>query len=314
MMVNDQETGTGGQLANPSQNVRQTTRTAPALTIAVIAVSFAAIFFRKAFPTHPLLCAGFRLAIAGLLLLPFTAKAATRGILNGKFMRYAILAGLAYGIHFSSWVASLDITSIAVSVTLVTTTPLILAVVALLSGKGIPSPKLWICLALAFFGLALIGSQDFSHGRNALFGDVLAVIGAAAMAAYLMLGKRLGDELDALAFSGVATLVGAMSIFATAFALGIPIRLAGPEALFYLALAAIIPQLIGHNLLTWSLKYTTPVVVGIAILGEPVGATILGWIWLGEKVGPMVVVGCVLTLSSVALAIVSRNQDEDSKL
>jgi drug/metabolite transporter (DMT)-like permease len=312
MMVNDQESRPGGQLANPSYNVRQSSYTTPALAIAVIAVSFAAIFFRKAFPTHPIVCAGLRLAIAGLLLLPFTAKAATRGVLSAKFMRYAILAGLAYGIHFGSWVASLDMTSIAASVTLVTTTPLILAVVALLSGKGSPTLKLWICLALAFIGLALIGSQDFSQGRNALFGDVLAVIGAAAMAAYLMLGKRLGDDLDTLAFSGVATLVGAMSLLATAVALGIPLRPAGPEALFYLALAAIIPQLIGHNLLTWSLKYTTPVVVGIAILGEPVGATILGWIWLGEKVGPMVVAGCVLTLSSVALAIINRNQGKFS--
>ncbi len=290
------------------QSTRRSAHVAPALAAAVVAVSFAAIFFRKAAPTHPVICAGIRLAIAGIILMPFTIRAFVGGKMDVRFWRLAVFAGFAYAVHFGSWVASLFMTSIAVSVTLVTTTPLLLALIAAAKGKNKPSLKIWLCLALAFVGLALIGHQDLGGGRSALAGDVLAVIGAAAMAAYLSLGKALGDDLDALAFSGVATLVGAASLFITAYIFGIRITPVHAHSLFYLAMAAVIPQLIGHNLLTWSLKHTIPVVVGIAILGEPVGATILGWLWLGEKVGPVVIAGCVATLFAVALAILPRRK------
>jgi len=84
---------------------------------------------------------------------------------------------------------------------------------------------------------------------------------------------------------------------------GIPVEPASAEAFGFIALAALVPQLVGHNLLTWSVRYTTPTVVGTASLGEPVGAALLGWAWLGEPVSLTVGLGCALTLVSVFLAL-----------
>ncbi len=270
---------------------------APALVVAVVSISFAAIFFRKAAPTHPIVAAGIRLCVAALLLLPVLLKAAHAGRLTRRLLRTGALAGLLYGLHFGTWVASLTMTSVAASVTLVTSTPLMLAVVGLVTGRDRPTRRLWGSLGLALVGVSLIG------GADALTGDAFALAGGAAMAGYLIVARRLGDEMDLWPFMAIATAVGGVSMMGLAAALGIPLSAASDEALFYLVLAALVPQLVGHGLLTWTLRHTTPTTVGMATVGEPVGAAALGWLWLGEKVGPVTMLGCAVTLCAVALAI-----------
>ncbi|RJO67058.1 MAG: EamA/RhaT family transporter, partial [Myxococcales bacterium] len=82
-----------------------------------------------------------------------------------------------------------------------------------------------------------------------------------------------------------------------------PLRPASSEALLYIVLAAALPQLVGHNLLTWSVRFLPPAAVGMAVVAEPVGATALAWLWLGEAAPPWVALGCALTLAGVVLAI-----------
>jgi drug/metabolite transporter (DMT)-like permease len=273
----------------------------------VLAISFAAIFFRKAAPTNPLVAAGIRLAVASIILMPVIYRAAAKGLVTLRLIRSGIIAGLLYGVHFGTWVTSLTLTSVASSVTLVTATPLLLAVTAIITGRDKPDPKHWWSMALACCGIAIIGSHDHSLGVEALMGDALAFGGAAAMAGYMLVGRRLGDAMHVWSFAAIATFVGAVALLGTAFFLGIPIEAASNEALLYLVLAALVPQLIGHNLLTWALRYVRPTVVGIATIGEPVGAALLGWLWLDEAVSATVALGCSLTIAAVLLALKGSN-------
>jgi drug/metabolite transporter (DMT)-like permease len=191
---------------------------------------------------------------------------------------------------------------VAAAVTLVTATPVMLAAVALVTGTDRPERRIWMALSLSAVGMLMIGGWDFGRSSDALAGDLLALLGAAAMAAYLLVVRRLGPSLDAFAFSGVATTVGGVSLLATAAGLGLPIEAASDEALVYLVLAALLPQIVGHGLLTWAVRLATPVAVAVATVGEPVGATLLGWLWLGEALTMPIAVGCAVTLAGVLLA------------
>jgi drug/metabolite transporter (DMT)-like permease len=275
----------------------------PALGVAIVAISFAAIFFRKAAPTHPAVMSGLRLLMASLVLLPVTARALRDGRLRGRALGAAALAGVAYGVHFAAWVSSLSLTTVAASVTLVTSTPLLLAVWGTLRGRDRPDRRLWLALALAAIGVSTLAGTDFGRGGAALLGDALALLGAVAMAAYLLLARGLGPALDVAAFSGVATGVGAALLLGFAAATGIPLRPASGDALLWIAAAALVPQLVGHTILTWALRHSRPAVVGMATVGEPVGATILGWLLLGEAVSPSTALGCAIMLTSVVLAL-----------
>ena len=290
---------------DPSSTETPTHRWAlPALAAGVISISFAAIFFRKTDPTHPLVAAGVRLAIASIFLAPWAWRRWKQGLMEPRVLRYGVWAGLLYGLHFGAWVSSLVMTSVAASVTIVTSTPLILAGFALVTGKDRPRTGHWVAMGLALLGLSVIGAADLQAGDSNLIGDILAFVGAIAMAGYLLLARSLGPKLDPWAFTGIATTVGAISLFVVGAASGIPLEVPTREAWFYLCLAALIPQLVGHTSLTWALRYMTPTAVGLATVGEPVGSTFLAWIWLGEGVSPAVFSGCSITIIAVAIGIV----------
>ncbi len=272
---------------------------AAALGVAVLAIGFAGPFLTLADPTHPLVKAGLRLAMAAVAFSPWV----WRGGLTRPQVRAAVAAGGLYGLHFGAWVWSLGLTSMAASVTLVTSTPLMLAAVAALTGRDGPTPRLWVALALATVGVATIGGFDLGAGTAApLIGDGLALLGAAAMAGYLWLVRRQGP-LDVLAWSGVATAVGAVALLGTAAALGVPPVAASWGAFGWLVAATVVSQLIGHTLITWALRHTTPTAVGLATVGEPVVATALAWAWLGAAPSAQVLAGAALTLTAVVLAL-----------
>ena len=271
-----------------------------ALIVAAAAISFAAIFFRKASPTHPLVSAGIRLAIAGCILLPFTWRRCLT--LTPSVRRNAALGGVFYGVHFGAWVWSIELTTIAASVTLVTATPILLAVYGWVTGRDLPTRRMTAAIAISAVGIILIGGTDFGSGWRPLVGDALALVGAAAMAAYMLTVRRLG-HIDLAAFLTIAILVGATLLGTTALVVGIPIRPASGEALVWLALAALIPQLVGHSLLTWCLRYTSPTRVAMATVAEPAGATVVAWAWLGDTVSPIVLFGCALTVTAVVVSL-----------
>lgn len=274
----------------------------PALALAITAISFAAIFFRKAAPTHPLVAAGVRLSVATLLLSPLVLRARRSGRLSAPVLRSAAWAGVAYAVHFGAWVTSLTMTTVAASVTLVSATPVLLAVVGVWTRRDAPERRHWMAMALAAVGLVIIGGADFAD-PSALKGDLLALLGAAAMAVYMLLARRHGPTLDSWAFSGIATFVGAVLLLGTATLAGIPIAFDGWEPFGFVVLAALFPQLVGHGLVTWALRHTRPTVVGIATLAEPVGSTLLAWWLLAERVPATTVIGCLVTITGVALAV-----------
>ena len=267
-----------------------------------LAISFAAIFFRLAGPADPLLASALRLGVASLCLWPF----ARRRPASARLKRAGVLAGLLYAIHFGTWVASLSRTSVAASVTLVTATPLLLVVVAFATGKDRPRPIQLAGIAIACVGVILIGGGDLAEGQ--LLGDGLAVIGAGAMAGYLWLARSLGSELDSLALSVRAAGWGALFLVIALLVL-LPFEtviLPTSEGLGWIVLAALIPQVLGHTLLTSALSRATPTEVGLATAAEPVLSTWLAWAWLAELPTELVLAGCAVALIGVVLGMTRR--------
>lgn len=279
-----------------------------ALIVAVFAVSCAAIFFRLAAPTHPVVMAGTRLAIAAILFAVPTVRSYRQGRLPPAHVKAAVIGGLWYALHFGTWVTSLTLTSVAASVSLVTATPLILGLVALKTGRDRPSARMWLSLAVVLIGLVVLGVEHGGDGGSGgeLLGDGLALAGAAAMAGYMLLVRAQGEELDPIAFSGVALAVGAAALLSWSVVLGIPLEIPSARAGFWILMAALVPQLIGHTTLTWTLKYLPPTGVAIAAVSEPVVSTLLGVVVLDEGVGRAAALGCGITIFGVALAATQR--------
>ena len=265
----------------------------------VLSISVAAPLFKLASPTHPLVASAWRLSVAGLIWLILAWRPLRAQPLSSAERSVGAWAGLCYALHFGAWVWSLELTSVAASTTLVTTTPLMLALVGALSGRDAPTPRAWVGVLIALGGvITLTLSGVGSGGARDWSGDLLALLGAAAMALYLLKVRALGGEVRLAPLSMMATLGGALTLWLCC-ALSLPreaLLPQGAQAWWALLGAALIPQMIGHAALTESLKSLTPTEVGSLTLFEPIGASLLAWLIIGE---PLTLLGACLCLTTL---------------
>jgi drug/metabolite transporter (DMT)-like permease len=270
------------------------------LALGVCAVSTAAIFIREA-DAPSLVIAAYRLGLASLPLLLLSAATRVRVLPAGRpRVLLNVLAGVFLALHFAFWIASVKQTSIVTSVVLVTAQPLF---VALASGPLLgerPTGGTWAGIALATLGAAVMIGEDVGEGRDTLEGDLFAILGAVFASGYFLAGRSLRT-------GGQAWLPYVTLAYSTAAALLIAMALAGGNAFtgysertyLFLVLLALVPQLVGHTALNRSLGYLPAVAVTVAVLGEPVGATILGALFLDERPSLVEIAGGLLVLAGV---------------
>ncbi len=252
------------------------------VVVAVLAVSSSAVLVRWAdAPAEAL--AFWRTAGGAILLAPAAARSPTTP--DRRAWWGIVVAGGALAVHFSTWLASLELTSVAASVTLVTTAPLMIAVGAALVGRR-PPRRTWLALAVAIAGVAVItlgGSEPGSGaGSDPALGNGLALVGAAAMAVYLVAGDRVRGGLTTAAYAARAYAVAAIGLAVYAPLAGIDLW--GYDRRTWLAIAALIvgPQLAGHTVLNLLLERLGSVTVSTLLLAEPVGAGLLVWLLFAE--------------------------------
>jgi drug/metabolite transporter (DMT)-like permease len=303
-------------------------RTPPllALVVAVAAVSTSAVLVRWA--TAPAAVTAFyRVLFTTLLLAPLAATrygAAFRRLAPRDGLTAAV-TGVALAVHFAAWFESLEWTSIAASVTLVQAQPAFVAVGAWLFLDERVGARTALGVAVALGGMALLSAGDLLAGAavagpRPLYGNALAVLGAVAAAAYFLVGRSLRQRVPLLPY--VTVVYAACALALLAFVAGSVVQGDGSVAarlfdhpsrdwLLFLAMA-VGPGLFGHTVLNWALAHVESSVVSVSLLGEPVGATLLGVALLGEVVGPVTVLGGAVVLAGVALTTRAREAEDDA--
>lgn len=287
------------------------------LVVGVFAISMAAIFIRLAIASSGIQNIGFslfiaasRLTIASLILLPAWRNLQPNQLTPGA-IQYGLAAGVCLAIHFATWITSLSFTSIAASTTLVTTNPVWVAIISWLWYKEKPTKPTIIGIAIAFTGGILIASGDtnITISNNPLFGNFLALIGAWMVSFYLLFGReaqRRGLSLSsyvAVAYStGALILLPLPLIFGSTY-FGYPV-----VVYLYIFLMAITSQLIGHTTINWAMAWISPTFVTLAILFEPIGSSILGYLIFQEMPGLLVLIGAIIMLIGVAWAVLGAKE------
>src|SRR6185437_2228932 len=211
------------------------------------------------------------------------------------------LSGLALAAHFWTWIASLQYTSVASSVVLVSLMPVFAWGIAALWLHEHPTRREKWGIALAVVGAILIGVADASGAVGAIGGDMLALTGGLAAAIYFVLGRRVRATVGVWTYATVVYTVAAAAL--AGLAIGSGVAFTGyptSDWAVFLALAAG-PMLIGHTGLNYALKHFRATTVNVAALGEPVGATILAWLIpaIHEVPAPLALVGGAVTLGGI---------------
>ncbi|HXT36095.1 MAG TPA: DMT family transporter [Chloroflexota bacterium] len=274
------------------------------LLAATIAVSFSAILIKDSH-VPALVIAAYRMVITTLLLLPFLRRSHMARIraLDARSRLLTVLSGLLLALHFAFWTASLSYTSVASSVLFVSIHPaLVAATGAVVLGER-PSRRAVVGIILTLIGSAVIAGGDFRLGDHALLGDGLAALGAVVFAGYLVIGRGARQYLDNIAYSipVYGLCAGFLAGLAVAFRQSL-IAVGSRDLLDFLALA-VVCTLGGHLLYNWTLRYLPAAAVSISFLGEPVGASLLAWLLLGQQPAATSAGGGAIVLAGIWLTI-----------
>jgi len=279
------------------------------LLSAQLAIGAAAIFARFALAgAGPLAVSALRLGIATLAMLAFAG--ALQKISARRELAFGI-AGLALAVHFAAWIASLLYTSVAISTLLVTTTPLWTELYEVVRERQAPTRSFCLSLGLAFCGVVLIVLHRTTPAPvpgRALLGDGLALIGSAAIAAYLLIVRDAGarhvrplatQQIVARTYSWAALglVVGAVAAHEPA-----P-RLSAVDAWSGILAMALVSQLLGHTALNAALRDFSPSTIALSTLLEPVIAGLLAAALFGEALGPTAIAGGALVLAAIAITL-----------
>jgi len=279
-----------------------------ALILGIIAVSSGSIFARFAQADAPsLVVAAFRLSLAALLLFPAAwMRHRSQWLeLNARDWGWLLASGFFLAVHFATWITSLEYTSVASSVALVSTSPLWVALFSWIVLREPLKPSLVLGLALALCGSIFI---SFAEARaaistNPFLGNALALAGALAVSAYWLIGHRLRRRLALLPYVTVVYGSAALLLLAATFVLGQPLTGFRSSTYGWFLLLALLPQLLGHSSFNWALGHLPAAYVAIATLGEPIGAAILAFLFLGETLTVLKALSALLILAGIFLAL-----------
>ena len=280
-----------------------------AIAAAIVAVSTASILIRWS-DSDAFTIAFYRLGFATLILLPFALLDGTtplRSLLRRDVLLMAGI-GVVLAAHFALWITSLKTAGVTVasSVVLVTSHPVMVALVSHFLLKERVSRMTAAGIALGFAGVVGIAVADLGVSTTTLGGDLAALGGGLMAGIYFLAGRRLRQRVSLPVYAFVVYGTAALAMFVLALGTGrlAPVGDVRRELLLFGAMA-IIPQIGGHTLYNWSLRFVTAPVVSVSLVGEPIGSSLLAWALLGEVPSNLVAIGALLALAGIFLTAYS---------
>lgn len=274
-----------------------------AIVLGVITVSLSAILVKLSHAEAGAI-AFYRMFFSALIMAPvffFYRKEIIS--LTRRDWLFTIIAGAFLAFHFILWFESLQYTSVASSTVLVTLQPLFAFVGAYFFFGERFTVKAIMGALIAIAGSVLISWGDFKISGMAFWGDMLALIACALVTAYLLFGQDVRKRLSIVTYTFILYTISALILFLYVLIKGESFGPYPSEEWIYFILLAILPTLLGHSLFNWSLKWISTTFISMAILFEPVGATVLAYFVLDEKVRLTQVAGGSIVLIGLALFI-----------
>ena len=284
--------------------------------VAIVATSSAAIFILYALEESmpPLLIAGGRLFVATVALTPMALHRYRPQIkaLSRKDSLLIGISGICLAIHFTAWVSSLQYTTVLVSVVIVSTGPIWVAIMEVfflrIRLSGLVVGGLLVALAggviigVPLHGGAVDAAQGAIDLGETFTGAVLAWIGALTVSVYMLIGRILRTRLPVIPY--VWLVYGVASIFALSVIVVTATPISGfrPQGYLIVLAMGLIPQLLGHSSLNYLLEYFPAALVSMFTQLEPVGSAILALILFGQLPPAQQIAGSVIIVIGVILA------------
>jgi drug/metabolite transporter (DMT)-like permease len=278
------------------------------LLISVIAISFAAIFVKWSDAPSTILSM-YRMYLACVLLLPMVYINRNQFLkLSKKDWLLLFIAGVFLALHFALWFGSLKLTTVASSTIILCLQPIIALLGGFLIYKERTNFSTILAIGISIIGVVMVGWGDFGHSnKSVIIGDILSFLSVIAIVGYLLIGQNNVKRISHWVYSFCVFLFAAISLNIYNLILGSPIIGYDSKEWGIFILLAIFPT-IAHVIYNFLLNYVNTTTISMSILGEPIGATILAVILLGEPIVTLQILGGFFVLIGVFLFLIQQNK------
>ena len=272
------------------------------IVVGILGISLSAIFVK--YSTAPsAVTAAFRLMWTVILMTPvvFGKREVRRELvaLDKKSVGLSIVSGIFLAAHFVLWFESLQHTSVASSTTIVCTEVIWVAFGYCLFMKGKLGKKAVLAIGITFAGSVVIACADSATGGAHLYGDVLSLLAAVAVAVYTLIGRVVREKVSTTVYTYVVYVACAFALVVTCLVQGHALFDYGTSAIIVGLLLAVFSTILGHSIFSWCLKYFSPAFVSASKLCEPVVAAIFAGFLFGEVPAFLVFAGGAMILGGV---------------
>lgn len=270
------------------------------LAISIIAISFSAIFVKWS-DAPPTVMSMYRMYFASVLLLPMVWKRRSElQRLQSKAWTVLVCSGICLALHFALWFASLQYTTVASSTIILALQPIVALVGGFLFYKERVEARVILIILIAIFGVALVGWGDFGHENQIAFlGDVLSFLSVIAVVGYLLIGQNQVKRMSHWLYSFLVFFIAGVALMIYNLVMAVPMVGYEMREWGIFVLLAIFPT-VAHVIFNFLLSYINTTAISMSVLGEPVGASILAVILLGEHLDMLQIIGGVLVLIGVS--------------
>ncbi len=280
-----------------------------ALTLAIFAVSTSALLIQWAKPASALTVASSRVILA-FVVLAIIAGPKLRVLLSLDRKHWAAIvgSGVLLAAHYAVWISSLYYTSTAASVALVATQPAFAALIGWFALGERAKTREMIGIAVAALGCAVLAGSDLRSATHAdaLLGDLLAIAGAVTAAGYLVVGRGVRKTIPLFPYLAAVNGVAGALLLAGALATGVAFAGLPQNSYIAIVLCALVPSVIGHSLINYCVRRVPVHLVSLGILGEPIGASILVFLFVSEVPPLSAVIAGPIILGGIAFGFIGR--------
>lgn len=274
------------------------------IAFGILTVAFSAVFVKLA-SADAGVTAFYRMFFSAVIMLPvfilFYRNECRK--MKRKDWLLCAAAGVLLAAHFVLWFESLHYTSVASSTLLVALQPIFaLAGTAVLFNEAVTG-KMIAAVFIALAGSVMIGWQDLQISGTALFGDALALIACVFVTAYLLIGQDVRQRVSLITYTFIVYSASTAALFIYVLIIHEPFTgYPSSDWLWFLALA-LLPNLLGHTLFNWAVRWVSTNIISIASLFEPVLAAAAAYFILDEKLYAIQIAGGIVVLAGILLFI-----------
>lgn len=272
------------------------------IVVGLIGISLSSIFVKYS-SAPSVVTAAYRLLWTVFLMIPITfGRQEIRRELfhvDRRNLALSCLSGMFLAFHFTLWFESLRHTSVASSTTIVCTEVIWVALGYALFLKGRINLRAITAIGVTLVGSFLIAFSDSSSGGAHLYGDLLSLLAAVAVAAYVLLGRVVRESLSTTVYTFIVYCSCSIVLLLLCLFQNNSLFGYGPSGILVGFLLAVFSTIMGHSVFSWCLKYFSPSFVSASKLCEPVVAAVLAGFLFREYPTGLQLAGGALILGGV---------------